>query len=130
PSTPPAPWTSPLGGIELLLHRLKASGHPPPESPPQRPALHRGGQTARSAEVSAPPWRSSVSVPQELALTRQAEPPQFTLGTPGPTPDARSFGLPAQGAFASSLDGGADAEAPRAARSASSSARSFASSNR
>src|SRR5262249_19533857 len=94
-----------LGSGQLRLHRLEPTGHSPPEGSPQRPALHRRGQTAGAAEVSAPSRSASVSVPRQLALARQAEPLQFTLGTLGPAPDARSFGLPAQGAVASSAVG-------------------------
>ena len=117
----------------LLLQKesvepLQPQGHPSPECPDQRPSLHRRSQASLAAEVSAAPRLTLLPIPPQLALARQAEPHQLFLGMPGPASDARSDRPAAQGAFASSVETGAGG--PSAARSASSSARSLASSNR
>ena len=110
------------------LEPLQPQGHPSFECPDQRPPLHRSAEAALAAEVGAASRLTLPSIPPQLALARQAEPLQLFLGTPGPASDARSDRPAAQGAFASSVETGAGG--PRAARSASSSARSLASSNR
>src|SRR5262249_50267478 len=93
-----------------------------------RPSLHRCAKAALATEVGATARFTLLPIPPQLALARQAEPHQLFLGTPGPASDARSDRPAAQGAFASSA--GTGAAVPRAARSASSPVRSFASSNR